>query len=182
MTVGLPQPVKSRNHSLRSDFDPGGPHRPVPRRTVAAVFCHAVGRVAFGALCLMFIALICGAGLVAYQDLTGPHCDGHRMGPADTCSILTSRGYRSVRTIEKLNPTGTGPAVLTPPGNWHATQDNTRTGVYSPAGMRGFHRTTGYAMLGFALLIGAILGSWVYKASRARGRSTTTADESHRRT
>ncbi|MDM3908867.1 hypothetical protein [Mycobacterium intracellulare] len=141
-----------------------------------------MGRVAFGALCLMFIALMCGASLVAYQDLTGPHCDGHRMGPADTCSILTSRGYRSVRTIEKLNPTGTGPAVLTPPGNWHATQDNTRTGVYSPAGMRGFHRTTGYAMLGFALLIGAILGSWVYKASRARGRSTTTADESHRRT
>lgn len=76
---------------------------------------HPVGRLAFGALCLMFIVLMCGACLVAYQDLTGPHCDGHAMGPADTCSVLTSRGYRSVRTIEKLNPTGTPPAVLTPP-------------------------------------------------------------------
>ncbi|OSC21583.1 hypothetical protein B8W69_28310 [Mycobacterium vulneris] len=118
----------------------------------------------------MFIVLMCGACLVAYQDLTGPHCDGHAMGPADTCSVLTSRGYRSVRTIEKLNPTGTPPAVLTPPVNWHATQKNTRTEVYSPAGMRDVHRTSGYAMVGFALLMSAILAAWAYKASRARAR------------
>lgn len=124
----------------------------------------------------MFIALMCGGYLVAYQDLTGPHCDGHRMGPADTCSVLTSRGSRSVRTIEKLNPTGTPPAVLTPPANWHATQENTHTGVYSPAGMREFHRTTGYFMLGFALVMSAMLGSWAYKASRARARSSIAAD------
>jgi hypothetical protein len=127
-----------------------------------------VGRLAVGALGLMFIALLFGAGLVAYQDLAGPHCDGHRMGPADTCSVLTSRGYRSVRTIEKLNPAGTDPAVLTAPVNWHATQENVHQGVYSPAGMRDFHRTTGYAMLGGALLIALALGSWAYKAAKAR--------------
>lgn len=90
------------------------------------------------------------------------------MGPADTCSVLTSRGYRSVRTIEKLNPAGTDPAVLTAPVNWHATQENVHQGVYSPAGMRDFHRTTGYAMLGGALLIALALGSWAYKAAKAR--------------
>lgn len=166
---------------LVSDPDPDERHRPVPTRTIGTAFRHAVGRLAFGTLCVMVIALMCGAYLVAHQDLTGPHCDGHRMGPADTCSVLTSRGYRSLRRIEKVNPTGTPPAVLTPPANWHATPENTHTGVYSPAGMRAFHRTTGYAMLVFALVMSALLGSWAYKASRARARSSTTADEPHRR-
>lgn len=143
-------------------------------RTAWAVFSHTAGRLAFGALCLMFFAMLCGACLVAYQDLTGPHCDGRRMGAADTCSVLSSRGLRSVRTIERLNPAGTGPAVLTAPANWHATQQNTRQHVYSPAGMRDFHRTTGYTMLGFALLISLILGSWARKAARAKARSSNS--------
>lgn len=151
-----------------TDPDVDGPHPAAPGRTIGAVFRHVVGRLAVGALGLMFIALLFGAGLVAYQDLAGPHCDGHRMGPADTCSVLTSRGYRSVRTIEKLNPAGTDPAVLTTPVKWHATQENIHQGVYSPAGMRDFHRTTGYAMLGGALLIALSLGSWAYKAVKAR--------------
>lgn len=104
-----------------TDAEVDGLHPAAPGRTIGAVFWHVVVRLGVGALGLMFIALLFGACLVAYQDLAGPHCDGHRMGPADTCSVLTSRGYRSIRTIEKLNPAGTDPAVLTAPVNWHAT-------------------------------------------------------------
>lgn len=156
-----------------SDADASRPHPPRP--AIWNVLRRGVGRLAFGGLCLAFIALMCAGYWVAYLDLAGPHCDSHPMAPADTCSVLTSRGLRSMRTIEKLNPASSSPAVLTAPAKWHAAQDNIHQGVYSPAGMQEFHRPTGYFMLGFALLISLILGSWTYKAIRARARSSTAA-------
>jgi hypothetical protein len=163
--------------------DAGGPTRPAPRRTARAVFWHVLGRLVFGALCLVCIVFSLGALLVAYQDLTGPHCDGHRMGPADTCSVLNASLYRGVGTIEQVNPPGTEPAVLTPPANWHAAPKKIHQQVLSPAGTRAFHRTAGYEMLGGAALLALLPASWAYRAARHRWSSTTTtADEPPSRT
>jgi hypothetical protein len=169
--------------------DTDGPTRPAPRRTPWEVFSFVLGRLAFGGLCLMFIVCAIGALRVAYQDLAGPYCDRHRMGPADTCSVLSaylSRG--GWHNVEKLNP-GTEPAVLTPPAGWsryEATPVKTIQGVYSPAGMRVFHRTLGYEMLGAVALFALIPASWGYgiaRAARTRRSSTTTpAGKSHSRT
>lgn len=85
-----------------TDPDVDGPHPAAPGRTTGAVFWHVVGRLAVGALGLMFIALLFGAGLVAYQDLAGaalrrtPDGPGRHLLGADLPRVPVGKNDREV--------------------------------------------------------------------------------------
>lgn len=125
----------------------------------------ARGRRVLGYLALVgffVFASVMSVGMLvfAYQDLTGPRCHGHRMGPADTCTVLTIGSGMRARRIEAFNPAGTEPAILTPPANVppeHVTQ-----GVYGPQFMQHGERMEGAGYLsGGVILLAALVGTFV---------------------
>jgi hypothetical protein len=88
---------------------------------------------------------------------------------------LTAELYRGEQRIERLNPPGTEPSVLTAPARWHATP-KTIQGVHSPAEMRNLHRSIGYEKLAFSALLAALPTRWAHKAHRvARAKRSSTA-------
>lgn len=136
------------------------------KRSIWTTIGRIVDRVLFVGLCLVFLFIfVCGVFL-AYLDLTGPHCGTAVMNPGDTCSTLTATSGRSTKRIEKLNPAGTPPAVLTLPGYRH--RENVYTGVYDVDGMREEHRPWGLGGLAMATLpVLMLLSSW-RQARRAK--------------
>ncbi len=159
---------------------------PRPKRPLWATLWKIVGRLAIGwfVMCMLVFGVIGGLA-VAYLDLTGPHCDQHLMGPADTCSTLTSRPGRSQQTIERLNPAGVTPVELAVPANWHAAPGQLHTYVRDQAGMREFHRATGLGCLAMAVLFSVLFGRvglGIIRAKRSPRTDDSTSGEPAPRT
>lgn len=123
-----------------------------------------IGGIYAGLVFLLFAGVV-----LAYDDLTDPHCDGQLMGPGQLCSVMQVGGGRSTTYREHLNPAGSTPVVLTLPGYrrpekiWHATYDADL--------MRSYHRTPGWfgvAMAALPILVGVFWRRQRRKAKRAR--------------
>lgn len=137
-----------------------------PKRSIWAMIGRIVDRVLFVGLCLVFLFIFMCGTFLAYLNLTGPHCGTAFMNAGDTCSTLTATSGRSTKRIEKLNPAGTPPAVLTLPGYRHP--EKVYTEVYDVDGVRAEHRSWGLAGLAMATLpVLLLLSSW-RQARRAK--------------
>lgn len=146
------------------------------KRSIWATIGRIVDRTLFVGLCLVFLFIfVCGVFL-AYLNLTGPHCGTDRMGPGDTCSTLTAGSGRSTKRMEKLNPAGTRPAVLTLPGYRHP--EKVYTAVYNVDGMRKEHRSWGLGGLAMATLPALMLLSAWRQTRRAKKAALRDPDGS----